>query len=124
MILFFSRLYNASIPIHASHEDDIKSKDAMTKRDDSKICLPTDIMVHLQSGAFLSLCKHLQMHSDEVQNIDLMGLSGFCRNCLAKVCITDILCWHYLTHSSVRDNTFTSEVARNPSSQDFYRIGK
>ena len=29
------------------------------------------------------LIKHLQTRSD-VQNIDLMNLSGFCRNCLSK----------------------------------------
>jgi hypothetical protein len=29
------------------------------------------------------LVDHLQMHT-EVQNIDLMNLAGFCRNCLSK----------------------------------------
>ncbi|MDX3909935.1 MAG: DUF1244 domain-containing protein [Sphingobium sp.] len=32
--------------------------------------------------AFRRLVKHLQ-HRTDVQNIDLMGLAGFCRNCLA-----------------------------------------
>ena len=32
--------------------------------------------------AFYRLVKHLQ-HRKDVQNIDLMGHSGFCRNCLA-----------------------------------------
>ncbi len=32
--------------------------------------------------AFRRLIAHLQ-HRTDVQNIDLMGLAGFCRNCLA-----------------------------------------
>lgn len=40
----------------------------------------------LESGAFEQLVKHLQERNEEVQNIDLMTVSGFCRNCLAKVC--------------------------------------
>ena len=32
--------------------------------------------------AFRRLVRHLQ-HRYDAQNIDLMGLSGFCRNCLA-----------------------------------------
>ena len=32
--------------------------------------------------AFRRLVTHLQ-HRHDVENIDLMGLSGFCRNCLA-----------------------------------------
>ena len=39
----------------------------------------------LQAGAFRSLIQHLQTYSEEVSNIDLMTLAGFCRNCLAKV---------------------------------------
>ena len=32
--------------------------------------------------AFRRLARHLQ-HRHDAQNIDLMGLAGFCRNCLA-----------------------------------------
>ena len=35
------------------------------------------------AGAFRRLVAHLQAHP-EVQNIELMNLAGFCRNCLAK----------------------------------------
>jgi molybdopterin adenylyltransferase len=42
------------------------------------------ILEKLEAGAFRSLCSHLRERSDEVQNIDLMTVSGFCRNCLAK----------------------------------------
>ena len=37
----------------------------------------------LQSAAFERLINHLRDRND-VQNIDLMNLAGFCRNCLSK----------------------------------------
>ncbi len=37
----------------------------------------------LEAAAFRRLIAHLNERSD-VQNIDLMNLAGFCRNCLAK----------------------------------------
>ena len=37
----------------------------------------------LQSAAFERLIKHLRERKD-VQNLDLMNLAGFCRNCLSK----------------------------------------
>jgi hypothetical protein len=37
----------------------------------------------LEAAAFRRLVAHLQQRTD-VQNIDLMNLAGFCRNCLAK----------------------------------------
>ena len=37
----------------------------------------------LQSAAFERLIYHLRKRND-VQNIDLMNLAGFCRNCLSK----------------------------------------
>ena len=37
----------------------------------------------LQAAAFRRLVGHLQERTD-VQNIDLMELAGFCRNCLSK----------------------------------------
>jgi hypothetical protein len=36
-----------------------------------------------QSAAFERLLKHLDERKD-VQNIDLMNLAGFCRNCLSR----------------------------------------
>jgi hypothetical protein len=36
----------------------------------------------LAAQAFHRLVDHLRMRSD-VQNVDLMGVAGFCRNCLA-----------------------------------------
>ncbi|MEM7302383.1 MAG: DUF1244 domain-containing protein [Pseudomonadota bacterium] len=37
----------------------------------------------LEAAAFRRLVSHLQERTD-VQNIDLMNLSGFCRNCLSN----------------------------------------
>ena len=37
----------------------------------------------LEAAAFRALVEHLRSRTD-VQNIDLMNLSGFCRNCLSK----------------------------------------
>jgi len=42
-----------------------------------------DKMVELEAAAFRRLLTHLQQHT-EVQNIELMILADFCRNCLAK----------------------------------------
>ena len=37
----------------------------------------------VEAAAFRHLVEHLRTHTD-VQNIDLMNLAGFCRNCLSK----------------------------------------
>lgn len=37
----------------------------------------------IEAAAFRRLVEHLQEHP-EVQNLDLMNLAGFCRNCLAR----------------------------------------
>lgn len=37
----------------------------------------------LEAAVFRRLLAHLDEHKD-VQNIELMNLAGFCRNCLAK----------------------------------------
>lgn len=37
----------------------------------------------LEAAAFRRLVQHLRSRPD-VQNIDLMNLAGFCRNCLSK----------------------------------------
>jgi hypothetical protein len=42
-----------------------------------------NIKEELQSATFERLLKHLNERKD-VQNIDIMNLAGFCRNCLSK----------------------------------------
>ena len=39
--------------------------------------------LELQAAAFRTLRDHLQTRTD-VQNIDMMNLAGFCRNCLSR----------------------------------------
>ncbi|QJD60428.1 DUF1244 domain-containing protein [Pseudomonas sp. gcc21] len=39
--------------------------------------------LEVEAAAFRNLVSHLSSRKD-VQNIDLMNLAGFCRNCLAK----------------------------------------
>ncbi len=40
-------------------------------------------MKSLEAATFRRLVSHLQKNTD-LQNIDLMNLAGFCRNCLSK----------------------------------------
>ena len=39
--------------------------------------------IEIQSATFERLLKHLDERKD-VQNIDLMNLAGFCRNCISR----------------------------------------
>ena len=48
----------------------------MTTSDDSA-------RIELEAAAFRRLVEHLRARTD-VQNIDLMNLAGFCRNCLSN----------------------------------------
>ncbi len=56
----------------------------------------------LQAAAFRRLVAHLRERTD-AQNIDLMNLAGFCRNCLAN--------W-YQEAASARGHTLTKDEAR------------
>ena len=39
--------------------------------------------IEVEAAAFRQLVEHFRTHT-EVQNIDLMNLANFCRNCLSK----------------------------------------
>ena len=56
----------------------------------------------IEAAAFRRLLEHLDKRKD-VQNIDLMNLAGFCRNCLAK--------W-YAAAAAERGETISYEDAR------------
>ncbi len=58
--------------------------------------------IEIEAAAFRGLVEHLQRRTD-VQNIDLMNLAGFCRNCLSK--------W-YLAAAQERGVPLTDEQAR------------
>ncbi|AZQ69018.1 DUF1244 domain-containing protein [Silicimonas algicola] len=40
--------------------------------------------IELEAAAFRRLQRHLMEDRADVQNIDLMNLAGFCRNCLSR----------------------------------------
>lgn len=44
---------------------------------------PSDTDTRVEAAVFRRLLEHLDGRKD-VQNIDLMNLAGFCRNCLSK----------------------------------------
>ena len=46
--------------------------------------MPTQTEIELQAAAYRRLQKHLMEDRTDVQNIDMMNLTGFCRNCLAR----------------------------------------
>ena len=45
--------------------------------------MKTETSTEIEAAVFRRLLSHLDSRKD-VQNLDLMNLSGFCRNCLAK----------------------------------------
>jgi hypothetical protein len=58
--------------------------------------------VEIEAAAFRRLVQHFRDRPD-VQNIDVMNLAGFCRNCLAK--------W-YRAEASERGVELSDEAAR------------
>jgi uncharacterized protein len=64
----------------------------------------TDIdTLHIEAAVFRRLRQHLLERRPDVQNIDLMILAGFCRNCLAD--------W-YRDAAGARGITMTRDEAR------------
>ena len=61
-----------------------------------------DQQTEVEAAAFRALIAHLQDRKD-VQNIDLMNLAGFCRNCLWK--------W-YSSEAKKIDSAFDSSEAQ------------
>jgi hypothetical protein len=57
----------------------------------------------LEAAAFRRLVHHLMDQRTDVQNIDLMNLAGFCRNCLSR--------W-YAEAAAERGITLDKEAAR------------
>jgi uncharacterized protein len=45
--------------------------------------IPDQARIEIEAAAFRRLVKHFRERTD-VQNIDVMNLAGFCRNCLSK----------------------------------------
>ena len=55
----------------------------MSKPEHSILDLSQEQRTELEAAAFRTLVQHLRNRKD-VQNIDLMNLAGFCRNCLSN----------------------------------------
>jgi len=64
--------------------------------------LDISTQTELEAAAFRRLVSHLRERTD-VQNIDMMNLAGFCRNCLSK--------W-YSAEASERNLDIDVEAAR------------
>ncbi|MCR6650820.1 MAG: DUF1244 domain-containing protein [Cellvibrionaceae bacterium] len=62
----------------------------------------SDITTDIEAAVLRRLLQHLD-NNKQVQNIDLMNLAGFCRNCLAK--------W-YVTAAQERGENVDYEQAR------------
>jgi uncharacterized protein len=45
--------------------------------------IPDEVRTEIEAAAFRRLVQHFRERTD-VQNIDVMNLAGFCRNCLSK----------------------------------------
>ncbi len=58
--------------------------------------------IEIEAAAFRGLVEHLRQRTD-VQNIDIMNLAGFCRNCLSK--------W-YMSEAEQRGETVDYDAAR------------
>ena len=67
---------------HGSHAGPTSVRDADTGGSDMNT-FDAKTQTELEAAAFRRLVEHLRQRTD-VQNIDLMNLSGFCRNCLAN----------------------------------------
>lgn len=65
--------------IEITSQREIKSMNDTTRISD----LDSETQTQLEAAAFRRLIAHLNSRTD-VQNIDLMNLAGFCRNCLSK----------------------------------------
>src|SRR5713226_7033265 len=50
---------------------------------EGKMALDDKTRTELEAAAFRRLLEHLRSRTD-VQNIDMMNLAGFCRNCLSN----------------------------------------
>ena len=60
-------------------------------------------VIELEAATFRRLRDHLMRERTDVQNIDLMILAGFCRNCLAD--------W-YREAATERDIDMSKDIAR------------
>jgi predicted N-formylglutamate amidohydrolase len=87
-----------SRPPHSPLQDLVRHKNG----DEPMTKLDKDLTTELEAAAFRRLVEHFRNRTD-VQNIDLMNLAGFCRNCLSN--------W-YQEAAAERGVTLTKDAAR------------
>jgi len=63
--------------------------------------------IELEAAAFRRLRQHLMEDRTDVQNIDMMNLAGFCRNCLSR--------WY---QEAAADKGI--EISKNEARETFY----
>ncbi len=85
-------------PLHARHDKILLQKEHGTNEETQTVqyyqhAFSQDIREEMEARTFRYLCQHLSERSHLISNIDLMSISGFCRNCLAKV--SAILLFNY-----------------------------
>jgi predicted N-formylglutamate amidohydrolase len=85
-----------------SHTDDAHASLDRLENDQDMTDIDEKTRVELEAATYRRLVEHLRARTD-VQNIDLMNLAGFCRNCLAN--------W-YQDAANARGITLTKEGAR------------
>jgi len=77
-------------------------KSQASNQEEKGTILDQSTRTELEAAAFRRLRQHLSERTD-VQNIDLMNMAGFCRNCLAR--------W-YQEEAEKRDIAMTKDAAR------------
>ena len=76
--------------------------DPAATRDPQETAMDPNTKTEIEAAAFRTLVGHFRERTD-VQNIDIMELAGFCRNCLSK--------W-YRAEAEARGETLSYEDAR------------
>jgi predicted N-formylglutamate amidohydrolase len=71
-----------AIELHGSYTDGVHAEAPVSKPCNGVLAMDEKTRTELEAAAFRRLLSHLRERSD-VENIDLMQLAGFCRNCLS-----------------------------------------
>jgi hypothetical protein len=75
----------------------------------------------IEAATFRRLLTHLDEKKDDVQNIDLMNLAGFCRNCLSKWYVAEAEdCGESVSYERARETVY-GEPYENWKAKHFKR---
>src|SRR5260370_22309675 len=76
-------VYHRAGPDGRLRPDPVAYCDLLVVEDQRKMDIDEKTRVELEAAVYRRLVEHLRQRTD-VQNIDLMNLAGFCRNCLSN----------------------------------------